>query len=156
MRHLSYLACGLLVFWVLNSGHDSVLMFVLGLISVLCVVALTHRMDILDDESKPLHLTFEFFSYIAWLLKEMIVANIVVVKHIWLGNKSISPVLTTIKFEPMSDFQNVLYANSITLTPGTVTVELSDHHITVHSLLEENIRTLEQGDMCKRISSVSK
>jgi len=155
MRHLLYLTLCLVIFWLLNSGQYSVLIIGLGAISVLAVVLLTHRMDIIDDESQPLHLTIHFVSYMAWLAKETVMANISVVKHIWLGKESINPVMAEIEFDPMSDFKKVLYANSITITPGTVTVDLTEDHVLVHSLLSENIETLKGGDMCRRISGVS-
>jgi multicomponent Na+:H+ antiporter subunit E len=109
-------------------------------------------MDVVDHESQPLHLTLRIPAYHLWLVKEVILSNISVVKHIWLGNESISPTLATIKASQKTDMGKVIYANSITLTPGTVAVDLAGDQIMVHALLREDIEALEAGEMDRRIS----
>jgi multicomponent Na+:H+ antiporter subunit E len=109
-------------------------------------------MDVVDHESQPLHLTLKMPGYLIWLTKEIILSNISVVKHIWLGNETISPVLTTIKASQKTDMGKVIYANSITLTPGTVAVDLVGDQITVHALSRKNIEDLQAGEMDRRIS----
>ena len=71
-RHSISLFCVLVAFWLLNSGHYSALLLALGAISISFVVYLTHRMDVVDQESQPLHLTPKVFSYHLWLIKEII------------------------------------------------------------------------------------
>ena len=154
MRHSINLFLTLAAFWLLNSGHYSALMLSLGLGSIVLILFIAHRMDVVDHESQLVHLSTKLPSYFFWLLKELILANIAVVKHIWLGNSSISPALTTIKASQKTDIGKVIYANSITLTPGTITVELVDDRIMVHALLEDNIRSLEAGEMDRRVSQV--
>ena len=123
----------------------------LGLISIVLVLYIAHRMDVVDHESQPLLLQRRIPSYHLWLTKEIILANITVVKHIWLGNETISPVLAVIKAHQKTDMGKVIYANSITLTPGTVAVDLVGDEITVHALLRENIEDLQAGEMDRRI-----
>ena len=154
MRHTINLFLTLTAFWLLNSGHYSALMLSLGLGSIALVLFIAHRMDVVDHESQPLHLSLKLPSYFLWLFKEIILANISVVKHIWLGNSSISPSLTTVSASQKTDIGKVIYANSITLTPGTVAVDLVDDKILVHSLLKENIRVLEAGEMNRRVCQV--
>ena len=156
MRHTVSLSILLTIFWLLNSGHNSILMLSLGAISIVFVLYLVHRMDVVDHESQPVHLTLKFPAYYAWLIKEIILANILVVKHIWLGNKSISPTLKTIKASQKTDIGKVIYANSITLTPGTVTVNLQGDELTVHALCRESIEELEAGDMDHRVCQLEK
>ncbi len=154
MRHTINLFLTLTAFWLLNSGHYSALMLSLGLGSIMLVLFIAHRMDVVDHESQPVHLSLKLPGYFLWLFKEIILANISVVKHIWLGNSSISPSLTTVKASQKTDIGKVIYANSITLTPGTVAVDLVDDKILVHSLLKENIRALEAGEMNRRVYQV--
>jgi len=142
----------LAIFWLLNSGHNTPLILLLGLASISLVLAIVHRMDVVDHESQPIDLTRNFFSYHLWLIKEVIKANIIVVKHIWLGNKSISPTLRRIKTSQKTDMGKVIYANSITLTPGTVTIDLSDDEVLVHALLKKDIESLLAGEMDRRVS----
>ncbi|MBT8436056.1 MAG: Na+/H+ antiporter subunit E [Gammaproteobacteria bacterium] len=149
--HTISLFLTLTAFWLINSGHYTLLMLSLGLISIALVLYVAHRMDVVDHESQPLHLTLKLPGYLLWLAKEIIVSNISVVKHVWLGNKTISPVLTTIKASQKTDVGKVIYANSITLTPGTVTVDLVGDQITVHALSRENIEVLQAGEMDRRI-----
>jgi len=151
MRHTLYLSLTLAAFWLLNSGHYTPLILSLGASSIVFVVYLAHRMDVVDHEAQPLHLTLKIPGYYVWLTKEIILANISVVKHIWLGNASISPTMTTVKASQETDMGKVIYANSITLTPGTVTVDLVGDQIMVHSLLRENIEALEAGEMDRRV-----
>lgn len=152
MRHTIFLSLSLVVFWLLNSGHNTGLMLSLGAISIALVLYISHRMDVVDHESQPLHITRKLPGYYAWLIKEIILANLLVVKHIWLGNKTISPALKNIKVSQKTDIGKVIYANSITLTPGTVTISLKGDQFVVHALLRESIEELEAGEMDRRVS----
>lgn len=154
MRHTIILSLSLTVFWLTISGHYNALMLSLGAIAIAIVVYIAHRMDVVDHEAQPLHLTLKIPAYYAWLIKEIILANLLVVKHIWLGNKSISPVFATITASQKTDTGKVIYANSITLTPGTVTVELQGDQFMVHALLRESIEDLESGDMDRRVTQL--
>ena len=150
--HTVSLFLTLAAFWLLNSGHYSLLILLLGLASIILVLVIVHKMDVVDHESQPLYLTRNIFSYYLWLIKEIIKANIVVVKHIWLGNQSISPTLSRIKMSQKTDMGKVIYANSITLTPGTVAIDLIGDEIIVHALLKKDIDSLFAGDMDRRVS----
>ena len=154
MRHTIFLSLSLAVFWLLNSGHYTTLMLSLGAISIALVLYIAHRMDVVDHESQPLRLTFKLPGFYAWLIKEIILANLLVIKHIWLGNRSISPALKTIKSSQKTDIGKVIYANSITLTPGTVTVKLEGNEFMVHALLSKSIEELEAGEMDRRVTSL--
>lgn len=156
MRHTVSLSFLLTTFWLLNSGHNSILMLSLGAASIVFVLYLVHRMDVVDHESQPVHLTLKFPAYCAWLIKEIILANFLVVKHIWLPKESISPTMKTIKASQKTDMGKVIYANSITLTPGTVTVNLQGDEFMVHALCRESIEELEAGDMDHRVSQLEK
>lgn len=154
MRHTISLSLALAAFWLLNSGHYTPLILSLGVVSIAVVLCIAHRMDVVDHESQPVHLTLKLPGYYIWLIKEIILANISVVKHIWLGNETISPTLTTIKASQKTDMGKVIYANSITLTPGTVAVDLVGDRIMVHALLRENIEALQAGEMDQRVSQL--
>ena len=154
MRHTLFLAVALALFWMLNSGHNSALMLSLGVISIAMVLFIAHRMDVVDHEAQPLHLTSKIPGYYVWLSKEIFLANLLVVKHVWLGNKSISPVFATITASQKTEMGKVIYANSITLTPGTVTVNIEGDKFLVHSLLRESIKDLEAGEMDKRVTQL--
>jgi multicomponent Na+:H+ antiporter subunit E len=151
MPHIISLFLALAAFWLINSGHYTLLILSLGLISIALVLYIAHRMDVADHESQPLPIPLKIPGFHLWLAKQIVLANISVVKHIWLGNKTISPVLTKIKANQKTDMGKVIYANSITLTPGTVAVDLAGDQITVHALLRGNIEDLQAGEMDRRI-----
>jgi multicomponent Na+:H+ antiporter subunit E len=152
MKHTISLFLTLAAFWLLNSGHYSVLILSLGFVSIALILVISHKMDVVDNESQPIYLSRKIFGYFLWLIKEIIKANITVVKHIWLGEGSISPTLKKIKISQETDMGKVIYANSITLTPGTVAIDLVDNEITVHALNYKDIESLEVGEMDRRVT----
>ena len=154
MRHKISLSIILMLFWLLNSGHYNYLILALGAASIAIVVLIAHRMDVVDHESQTIHLSLEYPRFGLWLIKEIVIANLTVVKHIWLGNKTITPTVKVIKASQTTDVGKVIYANSITLTPGTVTLGLVNDEIMVHALIQENIVALESGDMDSRVSKL--
>ena len=156
MRHTINVFLALAAFWLLNSGHNSALMLSLGVVSITLVLYIVHRMDRVDHESNPVHRLQRLPGYFVWLFKELVRANIVVVKHIWLGNDSISPTLATISASQKTDLGKVIFANSISMTPGTVTVDLVGDRVMVHALLRESIQTLNNGEMDRRVSRLEK
>lgn len=151
MKHSISLSLTLGAFWLLNSGYNTPLILSLGVVSVAFVIYLARRMDVVDRESQPVRLTTRLPGYYLWLGKEIILANISVVKHVWLGNQTISPTLATLKASQKTDMGRVIYATSITLTPGTVAVNLTGDQIVVHALLRENIEALAAGEMDRRV-----
>lgn len=154
MKHILSLIVTLSLIWLLNSGHYNLLILSLGAFSVLLVVAIAHHMDLVDHESQPLHFTRRLPLYWAWLFKELLLSNIDVAKRIWLGKKAIYPVVKTLKLTQQTDMGRVIYANSITLTPGTVTVDLQDDCITIHAISREGMHSLEEGEMDRRVTEL--
>ena len=142
----------LCVFWVLLSGHFDPLMLGLGLLSVALTFFLAKRMNIIDHESYPFHIFSQLPTFFIYLLKEIVKSNIEVIKRIIKSNgKSISPQLIEIPVPQKSDLGRVIYANSITLTPGTVSVAFSKNKLTVHALTKETAQDLAEGSLAKKI-----
>ena len=151
MKTFSY-SVVLFLFWLILSGHFEPLLLGLGLASVALTVYLARRMNVIDHESYPLHLTSRFPTFIVYLFREIVNANIDVIKRIMTFNgKSISPQWFEVPLPHNTDLGRVIYANSITLTPGTVSVELSQDKITVHALTREAAEELANGIMAQRV-----
>lgn len=144
----------LAVFWLLNSGQYSLLMLMFGCASIFFVRFLTAKMTVVDRESLPIYLSPNIFGYLLWLCKEIILANLTVLQKIWFGNKSLSPTFTKISISQTTDMGKVIYANSITLTPGTVAVDLKDNQILVHALDYKSVESLELGEMDTRVTEL--
>ncbi len=154
MLHVLALSAMLSGFWLINSGHYTPLLLFFMVVSVLFVVTLCHFMDVVDGESQPLNLTFTIPFYYLWLIKEVVVSNIAVARSVWLGANSISPNVVTVTAHQKTDLGKVIYANSITLTPGTVSIDLQGDQITVHALTRETAASLLEGEMDRRVCRV--
>ena len=142
----------LFVFWFLLSGHTESLLLGLGLASVILTVFLMKRMNVIDHESYPLHLSSRLPAFLVYILREITSANIDVIKRIttWTGYP-ISPQLVELPLPQKTDLGRAIYANSITLTPGTVSVKLEDDKVIVHALTKEAADELSAGDMARAI-----
>ena len=151
MKTFSY-SILLFLFWLVLSGHFEPLLLGLGLASVMLTVFLVKRMNIIDHESYPLHLSSQFPAFIIYIFREIVNANIDVIKRIiTFSNTSISPQLIEIPLPQKTDLARVIYANSITLTPGTVSVALTREKVIVHALTKEAAEHLSAGSMAKAI-----
>lgn len=152
MWHALSLAGGLYGLWLLLSGHSEPLLLGLGLGSTAVVVVIALRMEVIDHESHPLHLTFKLPAYWLWLGWEIIKANLAVARIVLSPGPPISPTVVRVNASQRSELGQVIYANSITLTPGTVSMSLDDGRIEVHALSQDMARSLEQGDMDRRVT----
>lgn len=152
MLHALSLTAFLYALWLLLSGHFEPLLLALGLGSTLLVVFIAIRMEVIDRESHPFHLTLRLPVYWAWLAWEIAKANLAVARIVLTPSPPISPTVVRVKASQRSDLGQVIYANSITLTPGTVSMNLEDGHIEVHALTNDMARSLEEGDMDRRVS----
>ena len=151
MKHAASLTLTLFILWLLLSGHYNVLLISLGLISSLLTVVLALRMDVIDHESHPLHLRRQLPRYWVFLSREVILANLDVVRRILTPGKSFSPQLRQLPLPQKTALGQVIYANSITLTPGTVTVQLGTDSIRIHALSREAADDLQTGRMAQAI-----
>ncbi len=141
-------------FWLINSGHYTPLLLFFMVMSVLFIALLCHIMDVVDGESQPLNLTFTIPLYWLWLIKEVVLSNIAVARCVWLGKDAISPTVVTVTAHQKTDIGKVIYANSITLTPGTVSMDLEGDQITVHALTQDTAANLLEGEMDRRVCRV--
>ena len=140
--------------WLLLSGHYTPLITSFGVASCLFSALIAYRMDVIDHESHPLHLGPRIVFYWGWLLVEIYKANLDVAKCILFPRKHLRPSIFTVKATQKSDLGKVIYANSITLTPGTVTVDLDDNMVMVHALTEGSAEGVKSGDMDRRVTTV--
>ena len=141
-------------FWLVLSGHYTPMLIGLGIGSTAFVVYLALRMDVVDHEGLPLQLGGRFWRYLPWLLKEILVANLHVARIILTPSLPISPIMVHYKSSQKSDLGRALYANSITLTPGTITTGIKDDELEVHSLTWVDVDGREEDEMDRRATWV--
>ena len=150
------ISLGLVLFgvWLLWSGHYTPLLLSFGVACCVVVVVIARRMRIVDRESAPIEVTFRALVYLPWLLWEIVKANLDVARRILDPRLPISPRIIKVKASQRHDIARVIYANSITLTPGTVSIDVEGDEITVHALTEEAARGVESGEMDRRVRRV--
>ena len=141
-------------FWLLLSGFFKPLLLMLGAISVGLVVWLMSRMDVQDQSPQSLRLNVRKINYFVWLLGQIVLSSVEVAKAVWRSPQQLNPVLGEIKTAQLKSAGRVLYANSITLTPGTLSVDLDNEKITVHALNSRSLDDLHKGEMEARIAKV--
>lgn len=138
--------------WLLWSGIYQPLIIGLGVASCVAVVLISRSMGIVDDEGAPIHLTLGLLTYIPWLTWAIIKANVDVALRILKPSLPISPRLIRITPGQKTDVGLVVYANSITLTPGTVTCEAEGSEFVIHALTKEAADDVATGDMDRRVT----
>jgi multicomponent Na+:H+ antiporter subunit E len=154
MAHAASLAAFLAALWLLLSGHYEPLLLGFGIASCILVVVISLRMDVVDHEGHPIHLGAKALTYIAWLLVEIAKSNIDVARRILDPRAPISPTRIRVKASQRSALGQTIYANSITLTPGTVSMAIEDGYIDVHALTAEGAAALAAGEMDRRVSAM--
>jgi multicomponent Na+:H+ antiporter subunit E len=151
MRTIS-LAGFLFAFWLALSGHYTPMLIGAGLASaVLCAVA-ARRMLVVDPEGHPHHLLAGAVTYFPWLVWEILKSAWAVAKLVLHPSLPISPTMTRVQASQRSSAALATYANSITLTPGTLTVGLTGSELIVHALTKDGALDLESGRMDRRVS----
>lgn len=141
--------------WLLLSGiYDHPLLLGLGVFSCALVTFIASRMRLIDKETVPLHLGLKIIGYWIWLAEEIAKANIAVTKAIFSDLSNVRPQVFTFETGLETEFAKVILANSITLTPGTVTVELIGDRLTVHALTPDAADPDIFIEMDKRISKM--
>jgi len=152
MKHTLSLSVALAVVWLLLSGHYDPLLLILGALSVALVVWLGNRMSLVDREGHAIHLAPRIiFVYWPWLLWQIIKSNIDVVARILRPGKSISPTVVDVPVHQHSDVGRVTHANSITLTPGTISLRVDRDSIQVHAISREGAEDVAKGGIDRRV-----
>jgi multicomponent Na+:H+ antiporter subunit E len=156
MLHFVGLGGSLFCFWLLMSGHYGPLLLTLGICSVVFVLYLTRRMDYFDRDTFKFSLTGSYFTYWSWLAKEIFKANLEVTRIILSPTMKISPRMVRVKSTQTSELGIVIFANSITLTPGTVSVDIEGDEIIVHALSDKLAMGVLDPEMDKKVTALEK
>jgi len=144
----------LIILWLLLSGHDEVFLVTLGVLSSVFVVVVSWRMHVIDAEGHPVHLTPRAVRYWAWLAWVIGKANLDVARRIVNPKLRISPSVLRVRTSQRTGVGRATYANSINLTPGTVSLQVTDQDIEVHALSAQAAEELQAGEMDRRIAQM--
>jgi multicomponent Na+:H+ antiporter subunit E len=132
--HPISLGIALYLLWIVLSGYFQPLLLMLGVVSTLIVLFIALRMEVVDRESHPVHLTLRL--------------------PLWSPSLPISPTVFQVPTSQKSQLGQVVYANSITLTPGTVSMTLENNQVRVHALTEDIAKDLQTGTMDRRVTAL--
>lgn len=143
------------VFWMLLSGEFSFVLILSGIISSILVSYMSH--DLLTGTVNIKLGTIRiirFIKYLPWLLWQIVLANIDLIYRTLHPRMPIDPRIISFKNEYKTDMGMVTLANSITLTPGTVTIEVNKDEFIVHALAKESAESLITGEMQARVKKI--
>jgi multicomponent Na+:H+ antiporter subunit E len=142
----------LFAFWLVLSGVFTPFLVGAGLAAALAVAALALRMEVLDREGHPVHLVLATVTYWPWLLKEIVKSGWQVSRLILHPRLPISPMFVRFRPSQQTTVGLATHANSITLTPGTITVDAEPGAFLVHALTREAAAAVADSEMDRRVS----
>lgn len=142
------------ILWLMLSGIFETWLLALGLGSIVVIILFANRMDVIDHEGHPIHISWRAILFWPWLAWEIVKANIDVARVILHPKMPITPKVLNIKASQVTELGHVFYANSITLTPGTVTLRLRNGAMEVHALTPTSIEGLLSGEMDRKVHAV--
>ena len=132
------------------SGHYNVLIVSLGIISCAFCVYVAKRGKLIDEEGLPIFFIPRLLNYLIWLFKEILKSNLSTAKVII--NGKVEPETFTVKASQITEVAKVTYANSITLTPGTVTTKMHKDVFEVHALNADFGNDIRTNEMDRKVT----
>jgi multicomponent Na+:H+ antiporter subunit E len=142
----------LFAFWVVLSGFFTPFLLAAGLGSAIAVAWFAQRMRVVDQESLPAHLAHRALWYWPWLMKEIAKSAWDVARLVVHPQMPIEPALVRFRPSQRTHVGLCSHANSITLTPGTITVDVSASEILVHALTTEGAEGVLSGAMDRKVT----
>ncbi len=154
MLHAFSLFAALYGLWLALSGHYTPFLLALGAVCAALVVAVAMRMDVVDHEGHPIHLTYRIPLYWSWLALQIFISALHISRLVLSRRPAIDPVVETVPSSQRTDLGKVIYANSITLTPGTLTTAVTAQGVEVHALTRRGMDELKSAAMDRRVTAL--
>lgn len=146
-------ALALFAFWVVMSGYFTPFLLGAGMGCSIAVVLVARRLGVIDPETHPANSFSLMLRYWPWLAWEIVKSAWDVTRLIVSPRLPISPTMIRVRPTQRSDVGRVIYANSITLTPGTITVLAEDGEFLVHAITQAGADGVASGDMDRRVTA---
>ena len=145
----------MMVLWLMLSGIYKPMLIGFGIVSVALVMVIVRRMDRVDGDHVRISIKpIQFFHYLLWLFSEIAKSNWRVTKIILARTMPIRQNLFEVPYTQTSDLGQVIFANSITLTPGTLTIETEAGDFLVHALSYDTDDMAALADMDRRVTEI--
>ncbi|HBZ49783.1 MAG: Na+/H+ antiporter subunit E [Proteobacteria bacterium] len=156
LKQTVFLSAILALAWLLWSGLYKPLILGFGLLSCVLTMIVVRRMQFFDRETYSLQPSIKLMRYWLWLLVEIAHSSVAVAKVVLNPSLPISPRVVRVTAPSDQSFEQVILGNSITLTPGTLTLDIFEGTLRVHTLTDEGARALLSGEMLDRVAQLSK
>ena len=126
----------LFLFWLMMMGSITTEIVIFGLLITAAIYFLMYKLFGITPKKELRYISLAWYApmFLFLMLREVIKANLAVLKVIFSGTKHPESVIVTRRFPLVTEFARNVLANSITLTPGTISVEVTDDVFTVHGL----------------------
>lgn len=151
MRYVISLALVMAALWLGLSGLFKPVILALGVVSIALAAWLSWRMDVIGVEHNPGLFSWRLPIYWAWLVWQIVLSNVDVGRAVFDPRGRIRQRLVRVPARQSRELTRVTYANSITLTPGTVSLRLEGNEILVHALTEASAQGVLSGEMGDRV-----
>jgi multicomponent Na+:H+ antiporter subunit E len=139
-------------FWILMSGYFTPFLLGIGALVSAAVVWFVERMRVADREGHPVHLGWSALAYWPWLAKEILKSALDVSKVILDPRLPATPTVVSFRPSQKTVVGLVTHANSITLTPGTLSVEVTAERFVVHGLTRAGAEGCTDSEMDRRVT----
>jgi multicomponent Na+:H+ antiporter subunit E len=145
--------------WIIFSGQFDAFHLSLGIISCLIVTAISSSF-FFSNRSKTLSTRIgelmRLPGYMLWLLWQVVLSNIHILKMALTPGeiKELDPSLVRIKTKLKTDFGKYALANSITLTPGTITIDIDGDEMLIHSISKHTADGVKDDTMERKVAQV--
>lgn len=154
ISRMAVLAVLLATAWLLWSGMFKPLLLGLGAFSCIVVIYLAQRMHLFDHDVLSLRFAARLLRFWGWLGREIVRSSIEVTRVVLSPRMPISPTVAEFDSRCEHPVDQATLGNSITLTPGTLTLRVDDGHFVVHALTEAGAQDILTGEMDRRVSGL--
>ncbi|MEM1175285.1 MAG: Na+/H+ antiporter subunit E [Pseudomonadota bacterium] len=142
------------VTWLVWSGFFKTLLLSLGAFSVLLTLWLTKRTGYFSHETFGFRYDYKILGYWVWLAKEVVLSSLDVTKEVLRPTIRIQPRTVELDVSDLEPLDQATYGNCITLTPGTLTLDIYQNRLLVHALTENGEKGLLDGAMHRRVKAL--
>ena len=146
----------LAIAWLLWSGLFKPLLLGLGALSCALTIYVLHRMGYFSNETFAFRYSYRLVGYWIWLGKEVVLSSIEVSRLVLSPRLNVDPRVVRINVSGLDLVDQALLGNSVTLTPGTLTLDVHEGNMLVHALTPKGAAALQAGEMQRRVGALSK
>lgn len=144
----------LIAAWLLWSGLYKPLLLALGAFSCALTVIIAKRMGYFDTDGFVFRYNLKLFGFWGWLGREIVKSSFDVARIVLSPKLPIDPKVVELDASDLDPVDQALLGNSITLTPGTLTLDVHEGRMLVHALTSDGAAAVLDGDMKRRVAAL--